>query len=351
MNIENLYSKNVVSIKSDKKLKDAISVMIENKYHQLPVIDEEYKGMINIKDIAISGVNAETTKVSKFIVKVPGVSPDEDVIEVSKKLLNNGFRALPVMKDDKVIGIISESDLIKAVKNVYVSEMISRPVITVDRNCTIGKAKNILRDENISRLPIVDDKNKIIGIVSDMDMAKILIKPKDRSLSGEKLSQLNLPVTTIMSKEEYIEFGAPLEKIKEHMKKYDECIFAEDDKPVGIITSRDMIEKLIPRKEQVRVNLMKFNDVDEFELERIKEIIDRFTEKMSKIYKIDSIFFHLKTYEIEGNRKKYSLRGRVYANTELFVAKTSKWSALSAVQDLIEKLERIMKKKHEKEIS
>ncbi len=72
---------------------------------------------------------------------------------------------------------------------------------------------------------------------------------------------------------------------------------------------------------------------------------------MSKIFDIDRIFLHMKIYEVDGKRKKYSLRSRVYTNGGLFVAKSSNWSALSSVQDIVEKLERMMKKKHDKEIS
>jgi len=350
MNIKNLFNKNVITVNSDTKLKDALKTMIRNNYHQLPVVNDKYDGMINLKNIALSDINVETTKVSKFVIKVPTISPDEDVKEAAEKLLNSGFRALPVMSDGNLIGILSESDLIKAINKINIEEIINRSVLTVTKDCTIGKAKKILRDENISRLPVVDENGKVVGIVSDIDMAKILLKPEDHRLTTEKIPRLELAVTTIMSNEECIEFGTSFEKIKEHMKNFDECIFVKDNKPEGIITARDIIEKLVPVKKITNINFIKFDSVDDFEMEKINEILERFTQKISKMYDIQSIFLHLKTYEIKGNRKKYSLRARVYTNKGLFIAKSSEWSILASIQDIIEKLERIMKKKHEMEI-
>ncbi len=347
MKIENLFSRNVVTIESNERLKDALKLMISNKFHQLPVVDEEYKGMVNLKDIALSNMNAETTKVSRFIVKAPILYPGMSVEEAAEKILNSGLRALPVFEGRNLVGILSESDLVKVAENINIDDIVSRPVITIGKDESVGKARKILREENISRLPVVDEEGKVVGIVSDIDMAKILVK-EEHPMTPEKLPSMDLPVSTIMSEVRCMELGAPFEKVKEHMKEYDECIFVKDGVPEGIITARDIIEKMIPPKKIVEVNYIKFDDVDDIEMEKIHETVERFVTKMSKMFEIQSLFFHLKCYEVDGERKKFSLRGRVYTNKGLFTAKSNNWTALSAMQELIDHLERIMKKKHEK---
>ncbi len=349
MKVDELCSKDVVSIKSDNTLNDAISIMLSKRFHQLPVVDEELEGLVNLKDIALSNMDAEKTKVSKFIEKVPTLAPGDDIIDAAKKILNSGMRALPVVKGGKLYGILSESDIIKEAKGININDIITRPVITIDKNETIGKARRILKDENISRLPVTEN-GKVVGMVSDMDLAKTLVK-NEHGMSPEKIPTMELPVETIMSKANVLEFGASFEKIKENMREFDECVFVEDGVPVGIVTARDILEKMIPPKKVVKVNFINFDQVDDFEMEKINDSLERFVSKMSKIFDIDSIFLHMKIYEVDGKRKKYSLRSRVYTNGGLFVAKSSNWSALSSVQDIVEKLERMMKKKHDKEIS
>ncbi len=349
MKVNDLCTKNVVSISNGDKLKDALKIMISKKFHQLPVVDDGFRGIVNLKDVALSNMDAEKTKVSKFVVRVPTLAPGEDVLDAAEKILNSGMRALPVLKAGKLYGILSESDIIKIAENINIDEIVSRPVITIDKNETIGKARKILRNENISRLPVLEN-NKIVGIVSDIDIAKTLIKD-EHEMSPEKIPTLDLPVETIMSRANVIEFGESFDKVKEHMKINDECIFIKDRVPIGIITARDILEKLIPPKKFVKVNFINFDNVDDFDMEKINNVLERFVSKMSKIFDIDTIFLHMKMYEVEGNRRKYSLRARVYANSELFTAKTSEWSSLASVQDITDKLERIMKKKHDKELS
>ena len=349
MKVDELCTKSVVSISKNDKLKDAINLMISNRFHQLPVVDGEFEGIVNLKDIALSNMDAEKTKVSKFVVRVPTLVPGEGILEAAEKILNSGMRALPVLKGGKLYGILSESDIIKTAEGINVNDIISRPVITISKDDTIGKARKILKNENISRLPVVDD-GKVVGIVSDMDMAKTLIK-SEREMSPEKVPTMDLPVETIMSKANVVEFGESFEKVKKHMESQDECIFVKNGEPIGIITARDILEKMIPPKKFVKVNFINFEEVDDFDMEKINDALERFVSKMSKIFDIDTIFLHMKTYEVDGNRKKYSLRARVYTSDGLFIAKTSEWSALSAVQDITEKLERIMKKKHDKEVS
>lgn len=85
--------------------------------------------------------------------------------------------ALIVLKNNKPIGILTDSDLIKKVvaKNILpskvkVKNIMSKPLIVVGPNEGISIATKKLKRSNIKRLPVVD-KGKIIGIISLTDIA------------------------------------------------------------------------------------------------------------------------------------------------------------------------------------
>jgi CBS-domain-containing membrane protein len=85
--------------------------------------------------------------------------------------------ALIVVKSNKPIGILTDSDLIKKViaKNVLPSKVkikniMSKPLITVSSDDDIIVATKKLKRSNIKRLPVVD-KGKIVGVISLTDIA------------------------------------------------------------------------------------------------------------------------------------------------------------------------------------
>lgn len=55
---------------------------------------------------------------------------------------------------------------------MYVKDVMTKEVITVHENDTVEKCANILSTKNLSGLPVVDDNNKVIGIVTEGDLIK-----------------------------------------------------------------------------------------------------------------------------------------------------------------------------------
>ena len=104
---------------------------------------------------------------------------DVDVVFAFEKLMENKISSLPVVEDDKLIGIITATDvghnliLDKYELGTSVEEIMITPVVTVSPDNTIEEAVNIMK-ENVSsgilnQLPVVED-GKLLGIVSDGDI-------------------------------------------------------------------------------------------------------------------------------------------------------------------------------------
>ena len=81
--------------------------------------------------------------------------------------------------NDKPLGIITESDIIKKVvaenlkaSDVYVEEIMSSPIIVIDPYSALEEAMKIMGKCNIRRLPVVE-KGKLIGIITHKDISRI----------------------------------------------------------------------------------------------------------------------------------------------------------------------------------
>lgn len=134
--------------------------------------------------------------------------PDESVKEAATRLAANGISGAPVVEDGKVVGIVSESDLIHSlappapvergtsvldtieflgsekphgiVHGTTVGQVMSPFVFQVSADTSIWKAASIMERRGVKRLPVVDDHDGLIGIVSRADLVRAMARDDDQ---------------------------------------------------------------------------------------------------------------------------------------------------------------------------
>lgn len=109
---------------------------------------------------------------------------DVDVVNAFEKLMEHKISALPVVEEDKLIGIITATDvghnliLDKYELGTSVEEIMIKPVVTVSPEDTLQKAIEIMKEGVsssgiLNQLPVVDG-DKLVGIISDGDIIQEL---------------------------------------------------------------------------------------------------------------------------------------------------------------------------------
>ncbi len=112
--------------------------------------------------------------VMKKPVLVIGVN--NTIREAAKKMVENGVGSLVVIdNNENVVGIVTERDLARAIAEGVdlespVAEIMSEDVYTVHPDTGVLKAIEMMKLHNIRHLPVVEDE-KLIGIVSLRDLA------------------------------------------------------------------------------------------------------------------------------------------------------------------------------------
>ncbi len=105
---------------------------------------------------------------------------DIDVVYAFEKLMKHKISSLPVVEDEKLIGIITATDvghnliLDKYELGTSVEEIMIKSVITVSPEDTLEDAINIMKkgvssSGILNQLPVVED-GKLVGIISDGDI-------------------------------------------------------------------------------------------------------------------------------------------------------------------------------------
>jgi CBS domain-containing protein len=127
--------------------------------------------------------------------------------EVARLLAGHRISGLPVVDDDeKVIGVISETDLMvrqaempdplaperrfrwpwlspnarvrRAKERARTAgQLMSHPAITVHSDATIVEAARAMARHRVERLPVVDDQEKLVGIVTRRDLLQVFLRP------------------------------------------------------------------------------------------------------------------------------------------------------------------------------
>ena len=118
------------------------------------------------------------------------VTPDTTVPDAHRLMADKGIRRLPVMDGNKLVGIVTRGDVRGAepseattlsiwelnylLAKLKLSEIMTRKPVTVSPDATIGKGAQLMLDNKISGLPVVDGEGKLVGIITESDIFRLV---------------------------------------------------------------------------------------------------------------------------------------------------------------------------------
>ena len=114
-------SRGVCTIGPDARVYDALKLMAEKDVGALPVVaNDRLVGIISERDYArkviLHGKSSHDTPVREIMTeRVVCVHPENSVEECMALMTNKHFRHLPVMENEKLVGILSIGDLVKEI--------------------------------------------------------------------------------------------------------------------------------------------------------------------------------------------------------------------------------------------
>ncbi|MGW7403045.1 CBS domain-containing protein [Streptomyces sp. NPDC054833] len=139
--------------------------------------------------------------------------------EVVRLIADHRISGLPVVdEDDKVIGVISETDLVvrqaatpgpyeptrraglaqltrgarrraAKAKGRTAGRLMSRPPVTVHADATIAEAARTMAERHVERLPVLDEEDRLVGIVTRRDLLQVFLRP-DREIRDEVIDDV-----------------------------------------------------------------------------------------------------------------------------------------------------------------
>jgi len=244
----------ITSVECDAPLVEAASLMLQKKITGLPVVHQESLiGMLSDKDLLrnFSEVTYLPGKVEDYMTdKIVTFDVEDRFADISRYLSGSSFRRVPILREQKLAGMITRSDLIRAFLKKTKTQLPSHPglkedeliaehamkcgLLTLRPEASLIEAMDIIANHHITGIPIVSSTLELLGIITEKDLLMAISSPDVMTATVE--AYMSHKVITFERK-------SRLKYICECLLKYDfhQVPIVDENTLVGIISRLDIL--------------------------------------------------------------------------------------------------------------
>ena len=244
MKVGQVMSKEVVTISPNETAATAAMVMSENNVSCILVVENgEVRGILTEEDLLQKAVvgckdahKLAVTAVMSSPVEI--VSSDFSVLAASRIMEAKHIKRVPVMAENKLVGIVTQTDLTR-VLTYYgtwrdISEIMSKDVSGIQKNVTVSEAASVMSSGHISSIAVMAGE-QVVGILTERDLfRKVIAERKDPN--GTKTEEvMSCPVISVPPS--YSVFSASKTMESKNIRR---LVVMKDKKLYGIVTQTDI---------------------------------------------------------------------------------------------------------------
>lgn len=179
MQVKDVMTKEVKWVEVPGTRAEALELLRKLGASAVPVVKQgtdELVGMVTLRKLF---EHPDEEQLAMLVDRdVPTVAPDDPLEEAAKRLLTSHTRRLPVLKDGKLVGIITVRDIVyRAIAAMNIEKPASdymRPhVIAVWDGTPLKAAIEIMALSGFRVLPVIDENGNLVGMIGDADIVKI----------------------------------------------------------------------------------------------------------------------------------------------------------------------------------
>lgn len=176
MKVKRAMSKNVVSVSVPGNREKALSLMRQENRSVLPVIKEGTNKLVGLLARSDLIGNPDEDQIAMLMSRdLVTVSPDDDIEEAARRMIDNQVRRVPVVNDDEeLVGIITSFDLVsQALANLDISSPVEEYMITTVPTTWTGTPLNVafetMNQFGLKSVLALNDQAKLAGILTETD--------------------------------------------------------------------------------------------------------------------------------------------------------------------------------------
>ena len=165
-----------------------ILIPLLQRYKIVIVWDEEHRLIGQVTKGDLLKVMAPDGNVESLVELAPRIAPEDRVVQIHRRMTNNGSTRFVVMDNNTAVGIVTETDVAKvlvkmkseidkhfenALRNVTAADIMSAPILALPVETPVSEVVSLMTKKNISTVPI-EVNGKIIGLVTRKSLVNAL---------------------------------------------------------------------------------------------------------------------------------------------------------------------------------
>ena len=361
--VREVMQKNFVKIDAEMPITQALAKLAEADERYGLVFDQKqkkaFRGLLD-RVLLIKAKLSPEAKAKSFASFPPTVTPETSLLDAVRLMYQYYPCLLPVEEKGKIIGVVRARDLLPAfislpgISKIKSIDIATKNLIVFDYNARLGNVINILKEKKISHVPIIDKNGKLISVFSLTDLYKHIYPKKQTKMQGLKNKTqdhrsyisdnvflldspvgdfASIPLFTIKPNDD---LGSVLKECYEH--KVSDLIVEENKKPIGIVTTRDLLKAIIENVSPASFWPIQFIGCEALPgqlFDSVREQVAEFYERAQRLYIRQNVRYfqiHIKRYERkELKKQKYSVHVKLALPSKLFTAEYAHFDLNTAV--------------------
>jgi CBS domain-containing protein len=198
--VRDVMSTNVLTTTPDTVIPIVARVLLENKISSLPVIDMEKKlvGIITSSDLFRMIIQELPILKQNICIQdymsseVITIRPETSLLEAHRIMGVNRVRTLPVMLGNRLVGLVTRTDLMSAdparfvekghkeiarrIEAETVQKIMSINLMTIDPQASILLAAELMLKNKIHCLPVINDGGVFVGLLTETDLFRLIVQ-------------------------------------------------------------------------------------------------------------------------------------------------------------------------------
>ena len=249
-----IMNKDVVTISPEENAAAAVERMARDNMSCIVVTEgQSVVGILTetdiLKKVAIKDVDTESLTVAHIMSQpVESVPPNMSVLDAGNLAEEKHIRRLPVIEDNRLVGIITQTDLIQVLTSYgrwkEISEIMNTDVASVQGDAMVADVAQIMASRDVSCIVVLEG-SEVAGVFTERDLISRVIAEHRNILHTKIREVMTSPVTC--RNPDYSVYSAA--KIMETTKTR-RLVITEGKKLVGLVTQTDIL-KVVREKLQM----------------------------------------------------------------------------------------------------
>lgn len=132
------------------------------------------------------------------------VAPENSLSDAFALLKEHNIRRLPVVSNGKLVGIVTENDLLKAspseattlsvwemhylLSRMKIADIMETDLVTVEEDAPLEKAAVLMKENDVAGLPVLNKSGELVGIITESDIFDALIDVMGLGEKGTRIT-------------------------------------------------------------------------------------------------------------------------------------------------------------------